>query len=345
MVVNSNASSSDEQTRGGRTNMRLLRIGVTIIVPSLVAVAIFLGSHRADQGVHPASATPGSWQEAWDTGKPVKLHDWFRRNTGPRVPIDPTALTGRMVVTTQSDADRLVGRTVQGSVVVLGNNLRLHDFVLLGDGSPILIEISGNRSGIALENMSIDGQGQMMSQGIGGSSYAKGVTVRSVEIRGVGSDAIRLSNGGVYTNLYIHSLWRWDDSSRGRPYDGARSQSTDPHTDGAQAVRGGGLVEKSWIDNQGVGAENATSAIFIAPNAGPVSGWTIRKNYLNGGGYTIHIHGAQLGTTVELPQNIVIDRNRFGRGYRLGLFSSGDVPPSNITLTDNRWADNLTPTP
>lgn len=292
--------------------------------------------------------TDPSWQAAWDTGDPAILQSWFAQHTGPTA-LNGLILTGQRPVYTQKDAEALAGYTINGSVRVLGDNIRLHNFALRGDGSTILIEIVGGRRNITIEDVSVDGGDQMTSQGIGGASYASGVTVQRVQITGVGSDAVRVMDGGVYRHLYIHDLWRWDNAQQGRAYNGKNPQTTDPHTDGAQAVRGGGLIEQSWIDNHGWGSDNATSAIFIAPNAAKIDGWTIRQNYLDGGGYAIHVHNLTkvLGSPGPSgdPQNIVIADNRFGRNSRLGLFSTGDVVRSNLAITGNVWADDLTPVP
>lgn len=259
-------------------------------------------------------------------------------------------MVGAQVVDSQAAADALVGRIINGNIQVTGDNILLHDFLLRGDGSRELVSVVGSRINVRVVDAEIDGQGQKNSIGLAGASYATGAAVERVNIHGCGFDGLRLMTGGTYRNVYIHDMWRWNDAVEGRPYNPtAPDQTTDPHTDGMQSVRGGGLIEKCWVDNQGIGADNATSAIIIKPDAGPIDGWTIRNNYLNGGGYTVHIHNENntlggAGPNGD-PTNIVIDSNRFGRGYRIGLWSSGDVPPANITRTGNVWADTLSAAP
>lgn len=293
---------------------------------------------------------PATWADAWANGDPAILQGWFQQNTGPTVALNPTPLVGVQTVDSQAAADALAGRIIDGSIQVTADNVTLNQFLLRGDGSRELVSVIGVRANLKILDAEIDGQGQKNSIAIGGASYATPVTVERVNIHGVGFDGLRLMTGGTYRHVYIHDLWRWDDAVEGRPYNPtAVDQSTDPHTDGMQSVRGGGLIEQCWIDNQGIGADNATSAIMIKPDAGPIDGWTIRQNYLNGGGYTVHVHNENntLGSPGPNgdPTNIVIDSNRLGRGYRLGLWSSGDVPPANITRTNNVWADTLSAAP
>ncbi|MGY1594291.1 hypothetical protein ACI79D_20130 [Geodermatophilus sp. SYSU D00708] len=267
------------------------------------------------------------------------LEAWFQEHTGPSVALNRIPLTGAQIINSQADADALAGRIIDGTVQIRADNVTLHDFLLRGDGSRELVRVVGARHDITIVDAEIDGRGKKNSIGIGGASYARAVTLERVEIRRVGFDAIRLMANSTYRHVYVHDLWRWNKAVEGRPYRAANPQKTDPHTDAAQAVRGGGLIDESWLDNAGIKAANATAAVFISPGAGPIDGWTIRRSYLNGGGYTVHVHAGPYGD----PENIVIDRNRFGRGHRLGIYSHRDVPASSITKRGNVWADTLKP--
>ncbi|MGY1594302.1 hypothetical protein ACI79D_20185 [Geodermatophilus sp. SYSU D00708] len=308
---------------------------IAAVVVLLTAVGVLIAAQML------LERRPDTWREAWNSGSIVTLEDWFREHSGPTVALNSTPLTGEQVVDSQVAADALVGRIVHGTIRITVDNVTLRDFLLRGDGSRELVRIVGDRHNISIVDAEIDGQGEKNSIGIGGDSYARAVTVERVEIHRVGFDAIRLMVDSTYRHVYVHNLWRWDEAKAGRPYNGDNSQETDPHTDAMQMVRGGGLVEQCWLDNYGVGADNATSAVFISPGADSIDGWTIRQSYLNGGGYTIHVHPGPHGT----PERITIEHNRFGRGHRLGIYSDGDVPAGNISKTGNVWADSLEPVP
>lgn len=301
--------------------------------------------------VVPAPEPPASWQEAWDTGKTSVLRSWFHANTGPTIPLSRTPILGLVEVYNQAQADALVGKEIRGSVAVRGNGIDFHDFKVVYDetyspreasgGPAILLNVVGVRSGCTFHDIELGGSHSIHSLCLGGASYASGLDFRRIDIHGAGQDGIRLMNDGYYQHIYVHDQWKWVTERDGE-YLPSADQRYYPHTDGAQAVRGGGLVEQCWIDNDGLNALNATSAIIINPDGEAIDGWTVQDSYLNGGGYAIHMHPAAYG----MPRNVKILGNRFGRGSRFGLISAGNADPhENLTYEGNVWADTLLPVP
>ncbi len=293
-----------------------------------------------------------SWESAWGTADVEVLRSWFERYTGPSVPLNPVPLVGNQVVTTQAEADLLAGRIIEGGVSCSTNGIRLHDFVcrrtadspvFAAVGNQCLIRLTGAVS-ITVDHVELDGRGVKSCSGIDGDGFTS-VSVSYANIHHCGFDGLHLRQG-LYEYVYIHDMWEWDDAIEGRPYNVANSQLTDPHTDGAQTNRDTFTWRRSFTDL--TDAINMTGCFMIVPVSAPITNAVISDSYVNGGGFTFHIHNANLTLGNPGPNGdptVTIRNVRCGRGYRLGLWAIHDVPPENLTRSNIVWADTLEPVP
>ncbi|MDH3469948.1 MAG: right-handed parallel beta-helix repeat-containing protein [Acidimicrobiia bacterium] len=165
---------------------------------------------------------------------------------------------------------------------------------------------------LTIENSEIGHPDHLNERGIGGDN----IVMRFVEIHHV-EDGVKIGSNSTYEGLYIHDL---------------KAPRPDAHTDAIQDDGGAhdSVVRGSYIESEIPGG---TSAILIKSDFGLGHDITIENNYLNGGGYTIHVRDGGEGD----PYNIIIRNNRFGRDYFYGLFASDNN--DNVTLEGNVWDD------
>ena len=283
------------------------------------------------------------------------LQSWFWENCRPRVPVTNIHM-GDYLIHNQADADALVGKTVRGRVRIYASGsavtrLDIRDFGVQWDGvstglaNTRLVELMNGASNIYIHHFLLDGDNGLTTSGIYGTTYSANLLVELGEIRRVGNDGFCTHKKSVYRRLYVHAFRAWNEATDG-VYNSKDSQDFCSHSDGFQTLRSGNLVEECWIDN--TIAANGTSAMMIKSDTNEtIDGLIVRRCYLNGGGYTVHIHNANGSLTnpgpYGYPCNIVLTNNLFGRNYRLGLWSHGDVPSDNITKSGNVWADTRLP--
>jgi hypothetical protein len=82
-------------------------------------------------------------------------------------------------------------------------------------------------------------------------------------------------------------------------------------------------------------SQDATSAILIKSDFGPISGVLVEGNLLDYGAYTVYSRNGGSGA----PANVRFVNNRFGRGYTFGIKSFD----GSVTWTDNVWHDTGAP--
>lgn len=291
----------------------------------VAAVPAVAGQFRSD--------VPQSWQQAWDARSTEVLQAWFRANTGPTVPVDGS-LAGVQVVDSQDAADRLVGQTVLGQVVVTVSDVTLRDFAAVADGSASsVVQIDGGLSGVVLEDIEVDGQDRLeVTACISGGTWAN-ATVRRVDVHDC-LDGVRLFEGSTYEHLYVH-----DSTVHPEPYGGEERF----HADAVQVVRAGKpiLLRRSFLDHSGNGP-NTTGVIMATTDAAAIEGLTVSQNYLNGADYTITVEASEHGA----PREIVLRDNRIGRDFARGIWSGAGVDEgSGYVRVGNVFADNGEPVP
>lgn len=248
---------------------------------------------------------------------------------GPPAVEDPTS-------TTTSGADRPTPATGRPSPPDAG----VDDTAPLADRAPE----DFSRDGLVLENVRIDGgitlsgsnqtlrnariEGGVLvlgddvtiedsSVGALAVSGASGFVARRLEVFGLsGSDGIHItSDRGRVTDLLIEDSWIHSPQL-----------TPESHYDGIQ-VRGvdGLTVRGSHID-LGAYQPQYTSAVFLEDANGGNTRVLLENNWINGGGYAIHLTG----------EEIIVRDNVFGPDWEFGLrYPDG----SDVTLSGNTDAE------
>jgi hypothetical protein len=280
---------------------------------------------------------------------PSVLENWFQLNTGPRVALT-TVLTGTQTITTQGQADALVGKLVRGKVVISASDLDLADFGVEWDGSGtgvLLIEATDGVDNVHLHHFLADGKYGNISYGVGGTTFSENWLVENGEIRAMGGDGIRTFKNSTYKQMYLHTFRSWNEAVDG-VFDPNGSQSLFPHTDGVQTIRSGNTVTECWIEN--TTATNATSACIVKSDTDEqITSFTMTKCYINGGGVVFYIDNANSdidspGTFLQ-PIGLVFSNIRVGRDYRDTVWRHSEVPSTSFTKTNILYADTGTAVP
>jgi hypothetical protein len=273
------------------------------------------------------------------------LRNWFELNVGPRVPIVST-VNGDVAINSQADADALVGKLVQGRILIYADDIDLGDFAVewdrTGTGANLVQTIDG-ANGAHIHHFLLDGKMGNISYGLLGTSYSEDLLVEAGEIRGMGGDAIRTHKNSTYRHLYCHSFRDWQ-TARDGTFDPNGSQALFPHTDGLQNLRSGNTVEECWIEN--TKADNATSGVIVKSDADEqITSFAMRRCYVDGGGVPIYIDNQNSdidspGANGQ-PTGVVLEDILVGRQHREArAIRHDEVPSSSITKTNVRYADN-----
>jgi hypothetical protein len=278
----------------------------------------------------------------------ARLRKWFELNTGPSVEIDPTPVVGTVTISNQAGADALVGKRVIGKIVIDAADIELRDFIVDWDHSgtgTLLLELANGVDGAHIHHFLLDGHMGNVSYGLGGTTFSENLLVEYGEIRQMGGDAIRTHKNSTYRWLYCHSFRNWVESRDGVfNWDG--DQSIFPHPDVIQTIRSGNLVEECFFDISA--SSTSTSVCIIKPDADEqINGFTMRRCVVDGGGATFYIDNANSnidnpGANGQ-PINLVFEDILVGRKYRDTVWRHGEVPSANITKTNIRYIDDLSP--
>jgi hypothetical protein len=282
-------------------------------------------------------------------GSVTQLRSWMVSATGPKVPITD-AHVGAVSITTQAEAADMQGVDFTGVVSLPNPGLKLRNFTItpptgLGISTAYtMINLIGGVDDLTISDFRIDGGMQRAVSGFGGSSFSQRILIQRGEIVGAGNNGGGLFKDSVFRHMYIHDLMPWDEAAFG-PYDNDANNLQYPHCDAMQALRGNNTIEECWLEN--TTAINATSAALAkGDTAEQLIGFYLRRSYIEGGyGYSVHVVAAESGD----PVDIEITDNRFSKNYggyaNHGPISHGTVPPGNITITGNVWADDGEPIP
>jgi hypothetical protein len=278
------------------------------------------------------------------------LRNWFEINTGPTVPLT-TVVTGTQTITTQGQADALVGKLVRGRVVISASDLELQDFGVEWDGSGtgvLLVEATDGVDNVHLHHFLIDGKYGNISYGLGGTTFSETWLVENGEIRGCGGDGVRTFKNSTYKQLYVHSFRDWNEANDG-VYDPNGSQSLFPHTDAIQTIRSGNTVTECWLEN--TRATNATSGCIVKSDTDEqITSFTMTKCYVDGGGVPFYIDNANADIdnpgTHGQPIGLVFTDILVGRNHREArVWRHSEVPSSSFTKTNILYADTRTAVP
>jgi hypothetical protein len=277
------------------------------------------------------------------------LRNWFELNTGPRLELDlANPIIGTVDITSQAEADALVGKMVRGIIRINAADIELRDFGVewdhSGTGATLLQSLNGV-NGAHIHHFLIDGHMGNISYGISGTTYSENWLVEYGEIRQIGGDAVRLFKNSTYRNLYIHSF-RPGNTARDGVFDDEGSQSLFPHTDALQIMRSGNVVEECWVENtDGI---NATGAVTLIPDADEaVTSFEMRDCYVDGGANVFYIDNQNAdidnpGANGQ-PTGLVFEDLLIGRKHRADVWRHREVPSTSFTKTNVLYADTRLP--
>jgi hypothetical protein len=166
-----------------------------------------------------------------------------------------------------------------------------------------------------VEDTDVDCLGNPVANaGIMGSSYH----LIRVNVHGC-EDGAKVGRDVTVERSYCHDLW---------------TRATGPHSDclhltGCGCFTVGNVVIR---DNTLTPARHdATSAIMIKSDMGPIDGVTVEDNHMNYGAYTVYSRDGGYGN----PTNVRFTNNRFGRNYTFGLRSFD----GSVGWSGNVWDD------
>lgn len=277
-------------------------------------------------GLDSDSIPVGTWQAAWDTKSVATLRTWFSINTGPRIPLTKV-INGEVIVTSQEQADALVGATINGHIIVNKPNIELRDFFIMGDGHPILIDHRVGSNGLRIHHVEVNSQyNENTVRCISGPATDIGVEYCNLH---------HINDGGSgradseYRYNWIHTPIVWV---------GPWVTETDPHTDGIQVVGGSNIIiERNFIDITPSATANVISCVLVKCDDAAIDNVTIQNNYVNGGGRTITVNTGAQGS----PTNVSVLNNWMGEDFSFGLWNiTGGL---TVTRTNNVWATTFTP--
>lgn len=217
--------------------------------------------------------------------------------------------SGDVVVRTAGTV--IEGLDVQGCITVLAPSVLIKNTRVRGSCDNL---ISSRSTGLVVQNVELDGQGDASAQGIGSGGFA----ASGLDIHGVG-DGVRANGDVVLQSSFIHDLATVDGS----------------HNDGVQITEGSNIIiRNNVIENP----NPQTSAILVGAHQGSIANVLIEGNLLAGGGYALY-GGAEprSGYTIR---DIVLRDNSFDtkfypKGGRYGAITAIDDP--NISVSGNLW--------
>ncbi len=207
-----------------------------------------------------------------------------------------------------------------GQVTVKVNGLTLRNFEINGGNYGVYNDVFTGTptTGLVLEDGEITGQG---SSGLAVSN----TTARRLHVHHQSADAFKPFSNVVIEDCYVHHL-------------GSIATS---HADGVQQVNGSNVTIRGNnfdMPHDEPGYNNSICVIIQTGN-GPVSNVTIDGNWINGGGYSVHV--SDKGNGYGYPTNAKVTNNRFGRDYQFGPMTFKGGRPD--VVSGNVWDDTGLP--
>lgn len=208
-----------------------------------------------------------------------------------------------------------------GQVTVKVNNLTIRNFEVNGGAYGVYNDVfTGNPSvGLVLED------GEFMLQGSSGIAVSN-CTVRRCYFHNQVADGVKIWSNNVIEDCYFTDM----------------GNGTNPtaHADGIQQVAGNNnIIRRNNFEMPYQSSFLNSICIIIQTNDSPINNITIDSNWINGGGYSLHVNDKGNGN--GYPTNVAVTNNRFGRDYQFGpIRFSGGTPE---TATGNVWDDTGEP--
>jgi hypothetical protein len=175
-------------------------------------------------------------------------------------------------------------------------------------------------SNFLMEDVEVDGN-QVFTNAAIVDDNGKGMTIRRMDMHDV-ADGPHPGENWLIEDSYIHNMYVCPN---------------DCHTDSIQSagainvtIRHNTILNNP--DNNGTGGKNAV--VRIATEQGPVNGFIVDNNLLDGGNYAVQVRSQGNGA----PTGVVITNNRIVPTWRFAPYDFTGIP---LTLTGNFRDDTL----
>jgi len=232
-------------------------------------------------------------------------------NTGPSGDLTPSGS-----VTASTPGQVVENLNISGIVYVSANNVTIRNCRIdSGFSRSYSIEFASGVSGTVIEDCELTG-----SQSAAIFSLSGNWTARRCNIHHHQADGVKMRSNTLLEANWIHHL--------GMAV-GAHADCNQTRAGSNILIRGNNLDLPVDISGH---ASNATS--MNGAEVGPIDNMVMEGNWLNGGNYTIYMWGSSYPLT-----NSRIVNNRFLRGYRYGVLSTGGTYSPDLQITGNVWDD------
>jgi hypothetical protein len=232
-------------------------------------------------------------------------------NTGPS---NAGILVNSAGVTINTPGAVVENKNFTGMVFITANNVTLRNFRIDATGDSYGISAAQDKTGIVIE----DGE---IHDATGDGIYGTGYTARRINVHHCGGDGFKHQGDGAIQNCWVHDLGTAEGA----------------HADGVQIMSGSNIsITGNNFDMPiDVPGTSSNSAVFIRTAFGPIDNVTVDGNWMNGGNYTVY----SVNYLGDIPTNVSITNNRFGRDYRYGILDL----EGTVTLSGNVWDDTGLP--
>jgi hypothetical protein len=196
------------------------------------------------------------------------------------------------------------GVEISGQLTIRADDVTIRNARIKTDGIyGILVD---EVDGVTIEDVEIVGMGATCSSGI--APFGTWVA-RRVDVSGC-ADGVKMAGGQQLLDSYVHDL---------------RVGPT-THNDAVQVTDGA----DSTISGNRLIAPTQNAAIMMSSNFGPVDGWVISGNWLEGGGYTVYVRDQGFGVPTEIT---LADNHWVTDSWQYGPY---DIDGDGVTLEDNQ---------
>lgn len=270
----------------GTYRYRIVAVVNGVEYPSPPITILVDGTPRTVNADGTAPPAPADLDAEWDTVRltqnEANMKAWMLAHTGPRQTSATIAPGG--TISTQGQADAMIGKTVTQDVLITGTNITFSDVVFRGGR----VEWASGSSG-TMEHFTIDGNNQTYSADH--HRIRGNVTLRH--------GRIRQSQDGVKTFAGSNVTYRFMLISEPSQVVGGLTGSA-THQDGIQMMGGSFDGEAVYIDYEGNHAGG--QGILVKADSGAMSLFRFARSFLKAGGNMLTFEPTSLGapTTIDV---------------------------------------------
>lgn len=293
-----------------RNSRQLIILVVAAVLTVSGFVALALATNQGDADLDDATGSTSTLAPDPSTSVSTVVPTTARPATGAGGFPDETTtgpLSPELEVVEGYIADEegevIEGVEINGQFTIRADNVTIRNARIKTDGIyGILVD---EVDGVTIEDVEIVGLGPSCSSGI--APFGTWVA-RRVDVSGC-ADGVKMAGGQQLLDSYVHDL----------------RVGPDTHNDAVQITDG----TDSTISGNRLIAPPQNAAIMLSSNFGPVQGWTISGNWLEGGTYTVYVRDQGFG----LPEAITLEGNQWvADSWQYGPY---DIDGDGVTLENN----------